>query len=236
MQQAQPGAPMPQPVQPEKVDLGPTVEDVFGLLKDGVLRRFRIDIEADSTIVGDESQERQDRAAFIEATTNFVTAWGPIVQQQPLMGQLAGQLLLFGVRAFRVGRELEETIEETVDKLGEAAKNPSPPQPSPDEQVKLEAVKTKTAAEIEKAQIGVKQAQVDGEAKMQQTQLDARASLQEHEQNARMMAMEQAAAERGAQLEQESDMRKHALEVDKMKMAAETAKRQNAQKAKTGAR
>jgi hypothetical protein len=43
------------------VNLGPTQEDVFGLLKDSLIRRFKIDIENDSTISGDESQEKQDR-------------------------------------------------------------------------------------------------------------------------------------------------------------------------------
>ncbi len=60
------------PPPPAPVDLGPTVEDVMGLLRDGVLRRFRIDIEADSTIVGDESQDRQDRNEFITVVAEFV--------------------------------------------------------------------------------------------------------------------------------------------------------------------
>ena len=176
-EQGQPAPPMPPPPQ---VDLGPTQEQVLELLRDGVLRRFRLDIEADSTISGDESQERQDRNEFIGATTTFIKEWGPMVAQMPMLAPLAGSLLLFGVRAFRVGRQLEEIIEETMDKIEEHAKQgPPPPQPDPTELVKLEGVKVKTAAEIQKAQIAAQQAQIDGQAKAAQTQLDAEVSMRQ---------------------------------------------------------
>ena len=132
-----------------------TIDAVMGLLRDGALRRFRIDIEADSTITGDESQERQDRTAFIQTTTQFVQAWAPLLMQNPKLVNMAGDLLLFGVRSFRVGRELEETIEETMDQIEDAVNAPQPPPgPTPEqqvEQVKLETEKVKSQAEIAKA-------------------------------------------------------------------------------------
>src|ERR1019366_3977367 len=75
----------PQPVQPPDVaaQMGPTQEDVFGMLRDGVMRRFRLDIENDSTITGNETQEKQDRTDFLEAVTKFLETWGPMVQAKP---------------------------------------------------------------------------------------------------------------------------------------------------------
>lgn len=152
------------------------------LLRDGMTRRFRIDIEVDSTITGDESQERQDRTQFIEMTTTFIEKWGPMVQQNPALTQLAGELLLFGVRSFRVGRSLEEVIEETVDKLEFMASQPKPPpQPSPDELVKLEGIKTKTAAEGQKAGLGVQAAAQDAQAKETATKLDLVGKVMDHQ-------------------------------------------------------
>jgi hypothetical protein len=149
------GGPPPQPPNP-----GPTIDDVMALLRDNVLRHFRIDIEADSTIVGDESQERQDRNEFIASVTKFVEVWGPIVAAQPAMAQLAGGLLQFGVRAYRVGRELEELIEETIIKAQQM-----PPQPhgkgadkAQSEMIKLQGTKIKTAAEVQKSQIDAQNA------------------------------------------------------------------------------
>lgn len=162
------------------------------LLRDGVLRRFRIDIEVDSTIVGDESQERQDRSQVIESITKLVEAWGPIVQQQPLMADLAGQLIQFGIRAFRVGAELEEVVDETVDKIkAQAAQPKPPPQPSPEDQAKLQAVQVKAQAEIQKANIGVQQAQIDGRLKIQAAEMDHQHTMAQHGMDMQKLQAEQ---------------------------------------------
>lgn len=171
------GAPAPMAQQQPQVV---TIDDVMELLRDNVLRRFRIDIEVDSTIVGDESQERQDRSQFIEATTKFISAWGPLVAANPLLAPMAGQLLLFGARSFRIGNELEEVIEETVDKIEAHAANPPLPQPNPAEQAKLQATQMKAKAEIQKAQIGAQQAQVEGQLKIAAAEMDHRHRMAEH--------------------------------------------------------
>lgn len=178
MQQPPPqGEPIPQaPPQQKPV----TIDAVMELLRDGIQRRFRIDIETDSTVAGDEGQERQDRTEFIMATTKFIEAWGPIVAQQPIMTDLAGELLLFGTRAFRVGRSLEEVIEETVDKLEMQATQPKPPpQPSPDEQVKLETAKIKGQAEVEKVQTEGAISKMEAQFRQQEMVMEQRAKEQE---------------------------------------------------------
>jgi hypothetical protein len=161
--------------------MGPSQEDVFGLLKNNLLRRFKIDIETDSTIAGDESQEKQDRTDFIESMTKFMEAWGPMVLQRPELSPLAGQLLLFGVRAFRVGRELEEVIEETADKLAANAQGPSQKGDAKvqAEQVKLQAAIAKTQSEIQKAQIDAQTASQAAQAKLQEIITESQARLAE---------------------------------------------------------
>ena len=164
-QQAQIAMMNGQPPPPPPQAPGPTQEDVFGLLRDQLTRKFKIDIENDSTIAGDESKEREDRQGFIVAVTNFMEAWGPMIMQKPDLSGLAGQLLLFGIRAFRVGRELEETIEETVEKL----KSMPPPDKGPDPRVQAETVKLQ--ATQMKAQAEVQKSQVDAQSEMQNAQL-----------------------------------------------------------------
>ena len=166
-----------------------TIDAVMGLLRDGALRRFRIDIETDSTIVGDESQEKKDRTEFIASMTQMVQAWGPIVVQAPPMLPLFGQLMTFGVRAFRVGRELEETIEDTLERMEELLNAPKPPPPQMEaEKVKAETAKVKADAEITKAQIGVQQAMVDHEASMREL------AMQQQAADADMMRQQEMAA------------------------------------------
>lgn len=208
-----------------------TVDAVMELLRDGAMRRFRIDIEVDSTITGDESQERQDRTQFIEATTKFVQAWGPIVAGNPAMAQLAGELLLFGTRAFRVGRALEEVIEETVDKLEQQAAQPKPPPPiPPEEQAKIQTAQIGAQAEGAKAQATVQTAQIKGQSDQQSAQLDLAGKVQEHQhkQDEHAMNMEQMQTEHALEAEKLrmkgiSDTRAHLLKLEQMEHAAKEA-------------
>jgi hypothetical protein len=210
-----------------------TIDAVMALLRDGAMRRFRIDIEVDSTITGDESQERQDRTQFIQATTQFVKEWGPIVAQQPLMAQLAGELLLFGTRAFRVGRSLEEVIEETVDKLEQQAAQPKPPPPiPPEEQAKIQQAQIKAQAEAGKAQAGIQAVQVKGQTEQQAAQIDLAGKVLEHqhktaEHQMEMQRMHAETAHDARALEMKGAAAEHAhqLKIQQMNHAAAQAKK-----------
>ena len=235
-----PGQPMPQPAPAGAQPMGPqqqgaqpvTIDAVMALLRDGAMRRFRIDIEVDSTITGDESQERQDRTQFIEATTKFIEAWGPIVAQQPLMAQLAGELLLFGTRAFRVGRSLEEVIEETVDKLEQQAAQPKPPpQPSPEEQAKIQQAQIKAQAEAQKAQAGIQDTQVKAQADQQSAQIDLAGKVLDHQHKTaehhlemQKMQAEHAMEARALEMKGAAAVHAHQLKIEQMEHAAKQAK------------
>lgn len=159
-----------------------TIDAVMELLRDGMTRRFRIDIETDSTITGDESQERQDRNEFIAVTTKFLQAWGPMVEKQPALVALAGEFLKFGTRSYRVGRSLEEAIEETVDKLEAIAAQPKPPpQPSPDEVVKTQTAKIKGQAEIVRARTDAAASVQEAALKERSAQIDMAGKVMDHQ-------------------------------------------------------
>jgi len=140
--------PMPQP----KASGQPTFEMVEQMLRDGILRRFRLDIETDSTISTNAAQEKQDRTQFLGAVSQFISAWGPMVQQNPMLAPLAGQLILFGVRAFPVARELEETVEKFIQMMEEHASQPQQ-QPNPEMEkakadIQISQVKAKNDMQI----------------------------------------------------------------------------------------
>lgn len=226
------GQPMPQQApQPQQQPV--TIDAVMALLRDNMTRRFRIDIEVDSTITGDESQERQDRTQFIQATTQFVQAWGPIVAQNPAMTQLAGELLLFGTRSFRVGRSLEEVIEETVDKLeAQAAAPKPPPQPSPDELAKLKGIEMKTQAEGQKAQTEVVTAAQEAQHRQQEMHMDMAGKVMDHqikrEQHAmdmQKMGAETALDAQALRNQAEAQQHKHELSITEMDRRAKEAKK-----------
>lgn len=203
--------------------MGPSQEDVFGLLKNNLLRRFKVDIETDSTIAGDESQEKQDRTTFIESMTKFMEAWGPMVIQRPELAQFAGQLLLFGVRAFRTGRELEESIEELSDKLAQPSSTQKEPDPKVQaEQIKLQGAQMKTQAEVQKSQVDAQTGQQEAAAKLQEIITSSQAKIAEAKM--KLAAMEQAHGHKLAEGQMAHGAAMDAMALERQK--AQTAQQQ----------
>lgn len=103
------------------------------LLKDDRLRPLRIDIEADSTVMANHQQEQQSRIQFLTMASQFLQQAVPAVQQTPQIAPLLGQMLLFGIRSFPQGAELEGAFEQAIKKMEQAAQQAQAnPQPQPD--------------------------------------------------------------------------------------------------------
>ena len=185
-----------------------TIDQVMSLLRDGTLRRFSIDIESDSMIAGDETQERQDRAEFVKTVTELVKVWAPIVAQATQLLPMARELILFQVRAFRAAATMEDVIESALDKLEEMANAPKPPPPPSPDEMKAEAAKAKAQAEIAKANISAQQAQVEGQLKVEQAHIERATALAQQEHYARQMLLEAEleAQRRAAEIEAEREM------------------------------
>ena len=87
------------------------VPAMMELFRNEKIRNWRIGIETDSTIAADEFGEKQTRIEFLNAVTGFIKEAAPLVQAGALPLPIAKAMLLFGVRGFRVGRELETALE-----------------------------------------------------------------------------------------------------------------------------
>jgi hypothetical protein len=185
------GQPPPPPPETSALDSTPTVEDIEELIRDKALITFRLDIETDSTVLSNAQQERADRTAFIQAITQFIEGWGPIVQQRPELGPLAGELMKFGVKGFPVARELEEVIDKTVMDMEAKLAQPQPPPPNPE----MEKAKADIQISQSKAQSDI---QVNTQKAQNDMELDQRKMALEEQQH----QLEQSRAEREHQLEQ----------------------------------
>ena len=169
-QAQQMGQPAPPPFQPPpelaKMLGEPTWEDVTGLLRDNTLRAFRVDIETDSTIEPNDQEEKQRRIEFIQAVGEYVSKSIPAIQLVPQMTPVITEGLKFLVRGFRVGREMEETIDKALDQMQGAPPQPQQPQqkPGPDpqaEQAKAQAAQMTAQARVMDAQTNQQRAQTD---------------------------------------------------------------------------
>lgn len=91
------------------------------LLRNDAMRNFRVEIETDSTVAIDEVTEKQQATELLGAMGAFLKDVGPIGQMAPALLPLFGQMLLYGVRRFRGGRNLEGAVEQAFDRLEDQA-------------------------------------------------------------------------------------------------------------------
>ena len=101
----------------------------IALLKDEKTRPLRIDVETDSTIVADQTQEQQQRIQFLTMASQFLQQALPATQQYPAIAPLLGQMLLFGIRSFPKGEELEGAFETAIKQMAQMPAQGPPPDP-----------------------------------------------------------------------------------------------------------
>lgn len=163
------------------------------MLKSGATRNYRIDIETDSTIAPDEQGEKQKRLEFLGAVGDFFMNALPMIQQAPALAPVIGQMLMFGVRAFRTGKELEGSLEQAMQALQQQVMQPQQQQPDPKmiemqskqqiEQAKLQMQAQKQQAETQIAservynERALKEMQIAGELQLKRERAQAELEL-----------------------------------------------------------
>jgi hypothetical protein len=136
-------------------------EQAIMLLKSEPARGFRIEVASDSLVEMDEASEKQSRIEFLGAVGQFMDRALPVTQQVPELAPLMGEMLLFGVRAFKGGRMMESAFDEALAKLS-APKPPEQPQPDP-EQMKAEAM-----MQVEQGKMQLEQAKIQTQGQIEQ--------------------------------------------------------------------
>lgn len=142
-------------------------EQAVMLLKSEPARGFRIEVAADSLVEMDEQAEKQSRIEFLGAVGQFMERALPVSQTVPELAPLMGEMLLFGVRAFKGGRPIEAAFDDAIAKLT-APKPPAPPQPNPEE-MKAQAEMQRTQATMQLEQAKMQSSQQLEQIKMQQS-------------------------------------------------------------------
>lgn len=95
------------------IDITPEMERT---MKSDMLRCYKISIETEATMSQDAAQDKKDRIEVLRAITEFVAQTGPLIQSGMLPIELAKELLLFGIKGFKQGRQLEHLLESIGNK------------------------------------------------------------------------------------------------------------------------
>jgi hypothetical protein len=159
---------------------GSVIAAALKLLRQGRLFDFRVEVSADTLIEPDLEAERDARNQFIQNTTQFLQSALPAVQSMPQITPLIQGLLMFGVRSFQSGRDLEGIIESSLQAVASAPPKEPPPDP------KVEAIKAKTQSDMQIAQQKAQMEQQSQQAELQVMQQKAKAEIDAMLQKAQM--------------------------------------------------
>jgi hypothetical protein len=141
---------VPPPVDPMQEKMA-FIMQAIQLLRSDKMRGFRLDIETDSTIQPDANQEKMASVEFLKASVEFMMGAGQIGMANPIAIPLLAKMYQFAARRFRISRDLESSIDEFSEQMTVQAKAAQAnPQPSPD-QIKADAEKMRTEADMVKA-------------------------------------------------------------------------------------
>lgn len=179
----------------------PAIEELLELLGNDLQRSYRIDIEANSTLDAEATEDKQDVNELLGAIAQFFQAVGPMVKEGVLPFDVAKGMLLAMARRYRLGSDFEEELNKM--------KAPEPP-PDP-------------SAELQKLELQARQAEMQHEGQMRQ--MDMQLKVAEHQ--SRMAEMQQK-AQLGA-LEHQRKLQEMAMQatVAAQKPAGNTAQSTN---------
>ena len=104
---AQPPAPPPQVMAAAQL---PSWEEIMGLLTNDLQRNYRIDIETNSTVDAEATEDKQNMGEFLNAIAQFMNGAAPLVQQGVLPFDAAKSILLAVTRRYRFGPEVEDEL------------------------------------------------------------------------------------------------------------------------------
>lgn len=145
-----------QPPPPEAVQIleQPTWEDILSALRDDTTRNYRIDIETNSTVDVEATEDQKNIAEVLQAVSQFLTGVAPLIESGTMPFEAAQGMLLGIVRRYRFGPEIEDQI-----------KAMKPPQPKQDP----------------KDQIALQTAQMEAEARREEIEMERVSKKEEHQ-------------------------------------------------------
>lgn len=163
---------------------------VLEVLKSDIARNLAIDVETDSTVAMEDEEEKKQRIEFLNYVTPFLEKMLPAINSGALPADLAKELMLFAIRSFKHGRQLEDAVEaapgtaQQLQQIGgqlQQAQQAAQQAQEQAQQLQGELQKAQGAGEQAKVQTAQIKAQADqfkAGASLQKTQMDMRRDAQ----------------------------------------------------------
>jgi len=166
----------------------PSWEDILKVLGDTLTRNYRIDIETNSTVDPEASEDKQNITDLLAAIGQFFQMIGPLVMEGAIPMDAAKGILMTSVRRFKFGPDIEDYL----DML-------KAPQPKPDP--KAQAAQAQAAHEQQMSQIELQQAQTKAQTDSAKAQQDLQIAQVKHQMELEKLAFEQQKSKQEHELE-----------------------------------
>lgn len=191
-----------------------TFPQALALLRNDVLRNFRIDIETDSTIAINHEEEKKARNEFLGFVGQFMGNTLPMTKQLPSLTPVIGEMLLFGARAYKTGRQLEGALEQFIGQMTQAAMQSAqqPPQPSEEEKRVQMEYQLRQAKLQQETQLG--QAKLQQSAQADQLKLQSEAQIAQFKAQHEIRMKEAELALKRAEAEQSLELQAKRAEIE----------------------
>lgn len=156
----------------------PSWEDLIGMLKDDLTRAYKVEIETNSSIEIEVSDDKAEIGEFLNAMAQFMNGVVPLVQAKAIPFEAVKAMMLAVVRRYRFG----EKVENEFNKMTE-------PQPEGNAEAEAQAqqMQMKAQQEEQKHQLAMKKGeqdlqlqQAEIQAKMQKMQMELAMAEAEH--------------------------------------------------------
>lgn len=193
------------------------VQQALAILRNDVLMHYNVDIEPDSLTQADWGLQQEQRLAYGQSLSQFITSALPVAQQMPQLQPLLVQIIKFMSVGFKGSSELEGVLDNTLNQLSQ-----QPPEqnqePSPEE--------VKAKAEAEKVQMEIQAKQQDSQIKLQEAEQMGRIKLMQAEQELQfkkqMQEMELQFKQQMHQMELNNKMELARIQAETVRHKAET--------------
>ena len=210
-----PGSPAPGGPPPKLLETlnTPTMVEVLAMLNDNLQRRYHIDIETNSTVDAEATEDKQQVGEFLNAMAQFLSGVAPLVQNGSMPFDAAQAIMLSVTRRYRFGDEVEEALKKM--KQPETPKDP-----------KAETEKAKLQMEMEKGKQEMELAKQKGQLELQMAQMKMELEKQKMQLEQQKMQMEHQMANQDMQHKQELGSMQHQHKIGQMNQKAQVAQMQ----------
>lgn len=155
---------------------------VFAFLRNDKMRQFRIDVETDATVQPNQEIDKRNAVEFAQSMSALLPQVIAAVQQAPQSAGVVGGIVKYVVQNFKAGRELEGIIDETVDQMIAAAKQPQGPTPEQQmEMQKMQLEQAKLQLQAAKIQADMQMSVQDNATDLQEAQIKAGVDVRKQE-------------------------------------------------------